>query len=73
MITHAFGAPQLSPAAFYTLTYTSLFIIYLLAVCIQSAYAVRAPAQLPACKRRQGAWHVACAHAAAAPIAAAAD
>lgn len=41
MIVHGFGARQLSPAAYYTITYVSLLVIYLLAVSIQSAYSVR--------------------------------
>ena len=41
MITHSLGAHSLSPSAYYTLTYASLLLIYLLAVCIQSAYTVR--------------------------------
>jgi amino acid permease len=41
MLAHSLGSStQLSPAAYYTLTYTSLLVIYLVAVVIQSAYSV---------------------------------
>lgn len=35
------GTMQLTAAGFYTLTYTSLLLIYLSALAIQSAYQVR--------------------------------
>ena len=41
MLAHSFGATQLSPGAYYTLTYASLAAIYLVALVIQSAYSVR--------------------------------
>lgn len=41
MLAHSFGSStQLSPTAYYLLTYTSLLAIYLVAVVIQSAYSV---------------------------------
>lgn len=41
MLAHSLGSStQLSPAAYYLLTYTSLLAIYLVAVVIQSAYSV---------------------------------
>lgn len=42
MLAHSLGSStQLSPTAYYLLTYTSLLAIYLVAVGIQSAYSVR--------------------------------
>ena len=41
MLAHSLGSStQLSPAAYYLLTYASLLAIYLVAVVIQSAYSV---------------------------------
>lgn len=41
MLAHSFGSStQLSPTAYYLLTYSSLLAIYLVAVVIQSAYSV---------------------------------
>jgi hypothetical protein len=41
MLAPYLGSRQLSPAGYYSLTYVSLLLIYLLALAIQSAYQVR--------------------------------
>lgn len=51
-LADTFGARQLSPAAYYALTYLSLLLIYLLAVSISSAYQVGCTAAGPATKAR---------------------
>ena len=40
MLADYFGTTQLTPTAYYLLTYLSLLAIYVFAVCIQSAYRV---------------------------------
>lgn len=42
-LVHSLGVPasRITPAAYYAITYASLAAIYLTAICVQSAYAVR--------------------------------